>query len=70
MTSRFSKEKHDDFNAKLGALINEYLNQDDVDAMALAAVLERRSKELAFIGWDERQRFKQEAARLLRGKDR
>lgn len=56
--SRFSKEKHDAFDAKLGELMNEYLGLDDVDAMALAGHLDRRAKEAAFIGWHERNEFK------------
>lgn len=57
--SRFSEEKHEAFDAELGVLMNRYLAHDDVDAMSLATCLDRRSREAAFIGADERRKFRE-----------
>ena len=55
--AKFDYAKHVQFNADLGVLIQGYLDQDDVDAMALAGHLNRRAHQMEIIGVEERRKF-------------
>jgi hypothetical protein len=55
---RFDAAKIDAFAAELHALVQRYLDMEDVDAIALAAPLSRKAEQVDMIGLHERQEFR------------
>lgn len=58
--SRFSDEKHKQFDAELGELVQRYLDMPDVDALELHLPLARRAEQMRFIAVYERNKFREE----------